>query len=940
MPVFGVQTMAKRGRYRASLIKAVALLAPTLLLFSPALFLTDIGVLGTPASPTLWLKNAGNPILAPGTSGSFDAISVVSTAVVRAEGKYLLYYSGDSGSGYKVGLATSSDGKTFLKFAGNPIISDGANASVIRDGQGFRMWYVGEGGIRHATSTDGRYWNKDPAGLVLANGTAGAWDAAFRHVNVMREGDTYKMWYSGGNGDDVRIGYATSPDGLRWTRYDGNPVLVQEASWESAKVYSPCVLRVFGEYQMWYSAFNGQATRICFANSTDGITWLKSPFNPLLPSSYPWESPHTHCPVVHYDGRDYRMWYTGANSTWYTRIGFAESTGTGPFAPTPLSPEDNVWTGVPSPVFRWSFGPAGDPAAQSAFQLQVFDDIGLGSSALDTDKTLSNERSYALNGTLEDGTYFWRVRAWDDAGDESPWSEIWTVKIDTLPPRIAAFTINDGAAYTNRTDIRLSINATDAGSGSGLVDMRHRIKGEDWGPWGPFRDAFTIDLFGSDRNWTVSVEVRDRVNNTGPAANATILVDTTPPAQTALRINDGAEFTRNASVSLAISAQDPSPGTGPGEMTFSSDGSTWTPWEPFSTTRAYDLAVGDGLKTVSVQIRDRVGNTGSPANGSIILDTAPPVTSLVRIPGISENTSFTVSWTGHDALSGVLGFDVEYRPNDGPWTPWLNGTNLTQAAFFGQDGSAYSFRARATDRIGNVEAYPANVSVTVRIILPQPVVAILDPPPQKILHGKYLAAGTSGHPKVGKTVSLVEVSIDGGPWLPATGTLSWTYTLDTLKLKNGMHNITARSYDGVKHSDTAVTTFKVSNEAAPATVDYTFLIALVVMMVVIGVLVSLFVLRGRGQKPAPPAPKTPPSRNPEMPAYDFLETPPLDTPETPPSDQPETPPPGEPETPPPGFPEKPPPDLPKTAPRDRPETHLPEPPETAPTGPSGTPPSD
>ena len=46
-------------------------------------------------------------------------------------------------------------------------------------------------------------------------------------------------------------------------------------------------------------------------------------------------------------------------------------------------------------------------------------------------------------------------------------------------------------------------------------------------------------------------------------------------------------------------------------------------------------------------------------------------------------------------------------------------------------------------------------------------------------------------------VSLVEVSVDSGPWFPASlqGD-AWTSPLDTSKYRNGRHFLTARAYDG------------------------------------------------------------------------------------------------------------------------------------------------
>src|SRR4051812_42170724 len=52
--------------------------------------------------------------------------------------------------------------------------------------------------------------------------------------SVIKSGNTYKMWYSGGHSFPLHsIGYATSTDGKQWTRYSGNPVINGiTGSWE------------------------------------------------------------------------------------------------------------------------------------------------------------------------------------------------------------------------------------------------------------------------------------------------------------------------------------------------------------------------------------------------------------------------------------------------------------------------------------------------------------------------------------------------------------------------------------------------------------------------------------------------------------------------------------------------------------------------------------
>ncbi|MCK4613829.1 MAG: hypothetical protein KAU14_03415, partial [Thermoplasmata archaeon] len=62
------------------------------------------------------------------------------------------------------------------------------------------------------------------------------------------------------------------------------------------------------------------------------------------------------------------------------------------------------------------------------------------------------------------------------------------------------------------------------------------------------------------------------------------------------------------------------------------------------------------------------------------------------------------------------------------------------------------------------------------------------------------------------TVEKVEISIKGGPWLPATGTESWSLEWNTEKVKNGDYTITVRSYDGKNYSLEKPITVKVENK--------------------------------------------------------------------------------------------------------------------------------
>jgi hypothetical protein len=119
-------------------------------------------------------------------------------------------------------------------------------------------------------------WTKDPNNPVLTRGTNGEWDHGLVAVPyILFDGTTYHMWYAGYDGTtNTRIGYATSSDGINWTKYDdpattaspyanSDPVLSQgpPGSWDDEVVYQPSVLFDGSTYHMWFSGHNGPTNR-------------------------------------------------------------------------------------------------------------------------------------------------------------------------------------------------------------------------------------------------------------------------------------------------------------------------------------------------------------------------------------------------------------------------------------------------------------------------------------------------------------------------------------------------------------------------------------------------------------------------------------------------------------------------------------------------------
>jgi len=784
-----------------------------------------------PVSPVKWARYANNPVLSCGPSGSWDDASIMSRCVIQDAGELKLYYTGWDGSDYAIGLATSADGTSWTKYAKNPILQKGVYGSweetrvespwVIKDGSGYHMWYIGWTGIRlemgYASSRDGINFDKYPGNPAFKVGSPGAWDSSeVAWPTVLKENGQFRLWYAGGDGSKDQIGYAVSDDGLAWTRSLANPVLRLGLAnaWDDSLVSTPCVVNDSGVLRMWYGGYSGRNWGIGYATLNDGFVWTKHASNPVLAGQGSgWESAHTVCPAVLYDGLEARMWYTGGSTSW-TVYGIGYAVGSNPDldAPALSYPAENQWANSTMPAFGWRFNDLNPKDAQAGFQLQLGNDSDFGSLVYDSGWKSTWSTSHTPATALLDGSYYWRVRVRTSDDELSDWSEPWKIGIDSVAPVIGSFCLATDTNVTPVVAVKFLVTAEDPLPGSGILEVRTAVNAGAWSAWTPYQASLDLTLGPPDGNKTIGLQVRDGAGNPSLPVDSTVLLDTAIPSGVSLRIDGGASLTNSTSVILTITARDPEPASGLDKMSFGNDGTTWGPWVPFSGSLARNLTEGDGRRPVYVRVMDRAGNIGADASSSIVLDTLAPVASISQLAPVADDADFTVGWRGSDATSDIKSYDVQYRDEDGPWTDWLRNTNRSNAVFRGQDGHNYSFRVRARDIAGNLADYPDPVTSSVRVDVQGPVVSLLQPLAGQTLGGKITVRGIASHPKAGKAVTLVQVQLDGGGWETVSGTESWKFTIDTTNLENGPHTVQARATDGTKSTQTPPVDFSVKNE--------------------------------------------------------------------------------------------------------------------------------
>lgn len=212
-------------------------------------------------------------------------------------------------------LVSEDEGATWTPSPDAPVLTDGDVPyvelgsvhvrAVVPDGDGGWLAYfytVGAAadpgfiGLARAAALEGP-WTVDPD-PVLEPGPSGSWDdRVVGEPAVLRRDDGYHLWFLGKGRDGTdAIGYATSPDGVTWTKHDdpataderlaaSDPVLVGEGGWNDGDIGDPSVLETDDGLLLFYDNADTKPAAIGLATSHDGTTWTHHPANPVVTST-------------------------------------------------------------------------------------------------------------------------------------------------------------------------------------------------------------------------------------------------------------------------------------------------------------------------------------------------------------------------------------------------------------------------------------------------------------------------------------------------------------------------------------------------------------------------------------------------------------------------------------------------------------------------------
>ncbi|MBJ7355258.1 MAG: hypothetical protein JHC98_10585 [Thermoleophilaceae bacterium] len=438
---------------------------------------------------------------------------------------------------------------------------------------------------------------------------------------------------------------------------------------------------------------------------------------------------------------------------------------TRPAVPLLTAPADNLLTNNPTPTFSGS--------AEPFAHVPVFD----GSTQLANPQAgADGVWSYTPASALDDGTHLWRVRAIDASGNRSDFTALRTLRVDTQAPAAPVVNVPADAAKVNTRTPQISGTAEPL-STVAVSDGPTRICTTAAEPSGAWSCVSSEQLL--DGPHVLNVAARDAAGNESPTVQRAFELDATAPATPTLDTPIDGFATTATSITVGGTASPISAvkvlvnGVEVADETAGPDGN-WS--HTFSALEENDYAF-------SAKEVDDFGNRSAASNvANVRVDRTPPAVTVATHPPLRANQT--------DALFGLLAsepnVEFECALDGGGWLPCG-----ASPGFTGLSADMHSFKARATDRAGNVGDDSAVFTWT--IDLTPPAAPMIESPAD----GALVTTARPGFAGYAEEGAAVELFADGGSLgtVPANAiTGAWALTPGS-SLSQGLVQVKARAID-------------------------------------------------------------------------------------------------------------------------------------------------
>ncbi|MEW6070300.1 MAG: right-handed parallel beta-helix repeat-containing protein, partial [Candidatus Thermoplasmatota archaeon] len=349
----------------------------------------------------------------------------------------------------------------------------------------------------------------------------------------------------------------------------------------------------------------------------------------------------------------------------------------------------------------------------------------------------------------QSGTYTIKYWSVDNAGNREQDPSV-IIKIDKGKPIVTLNSpANNEILVTNTPTLSWS-GSDDASAVSYYevqVDTNNNFASPEFFTTTTATQVTTNALIDNTYYWRV--RAADNAGNIGDWQQRSFTINTGPPTNLSIKINNDALLTNSTQVTLVLSAS-----ANAYEMCFSNDNLSWSEWEAFTNTKSWALSAGaDGERTVYFKCRSVSGNESEVASDTIILDTTVPDLAITKPQNstITNKENITVEGSVRD-LNGIE--KAEILVNDTPYLLTIADDNFTQVVKL--SNGTNTIRLRAKDNAGNW----AEKAITVIYDPTLPVLIIYTPANNSITNNSQCLVSGKTEPEYTVKVNGNQISLN------------------------------------------------------------------------------------------------------------------------------------------------------------------------------------
>ena len=234
----------------------------------------------------------------------------------------------------------------------------------------------------------------------------------------------------------------------------------------------------------------------------------------------------------------------------------------------------------------------------------------------------------------KDGTMTVYAKFRDVAGNETD-AVFSSIELDISAPRGAAIHVESDKIIVEKAtegkylaDPLAPVQLTISGNGADemLISSHKNFKDASWQP---FAESLAWKIKDpQDGPHYIYLKLRDKAGHTTRPVVDNFFIDTHPPINCSIEIEQGAEYctNRDHKTALKMRAKEAF------EMKIFNEGDVESArWQKYQQQAIWKLSDSEGEKRVGIIFKDFVGNESQPVYGSILLDNTPPTGGQVSI---------------------------------------------------------------------------------------------------------------------------------------------------------------------------------------------------------------------------------------------------------------------------------------------------------------------